>query len=305
MPNITLTWSETNSSEAGYNVYRSDAPMNPASLPTPLAQLAANAVSYVDSTVVADATYYYRVAAVRGAELAVSGEIIAVASAVTLTTKSLLHFDAVDGSTFIADAAGRTWTAYGNAQIDTAQSKFGGSSLLLDGDDYISSAHSDDFILGAGDFTVECFIRLSSLPSSANFYFIVCKDDIALTRGWSMVVSGPLGGKLRFNIWSGSTSYPVGSLSALTALIWVHVAVARQGNTLRSFVDGVLQESLDVTGISTNDTTHPIILGIVPSNGVPQPTTGFAGHIEEFRLVKGEAKYTSNFTPPAAPFTMS
>ena len=55
-------------------------------------------------------------------------------------TKSLLHFNGSDGSTTITDESGKTWTAYDNAQIDTAQSKFGGASMLLDGvGDYIKT----------------------------------------------------------------------------------------------------------------------------------------------------------------------
>lgn len=45
---------------------------------------------------------------------------------------SLLHFDGIDGSTTINDVKGNTWTAYINAQLDTAKSKFGGSSVLFD-----------------------------------------------------------------------------------------------------------------------------------------------------------------------------
>ena len=45
----------------------------------------------------------------------------------------LLHLDGTDGSTTITDVKGNTCTTINTAAISTAQSKFGGASLLLDG----------------------------------------------------------------------------------------------------------------------------------------------------------------------------
>ena len=71
-------------------------------------------------------------------------------------TKSLLHFNGADASTTFTDESGKAWTASGHAQIDTAQSVFGGASGLFDGtDDYIYAADSDDWNLGTLDFTVD------------------------------------------------------------------------------------------------------------------------------------------------------
>ena len=52
-------------------------------------------------------------------------------------TKLLLHCNGTDGSTTFTDEIGKTVTANGNAQIDTAQSKFGGASGLFDGTEII------------------------------------------------------------------------------------------------------------------------------------------------------------------------
>src|SRR5689334_6463249 len=43
-------------------------------------------------------------------------------------TKALLHFNGSDGSTTFTDESGKTWSVNGDAQIDTAQSEFGGAS---------------------------------------------------------------------------------------------------------------------------------------------------------------------------------
>ena len=75
-------------------------------------------------------------------------------------TVALLHFNGADASTTFIDESGKTWTASGNAQIDTAQSKFGGASGLFDGTgDSITTPDHADFDVGSGDFTVDFWMR--------------------------------------------------------------------------------------------------------------------------------------------------
>jgi hypothetical protein len=55
-------------------------------------------------------------------------------------TKLLLHMNGADAPTVFTDSSlsGNTVTVAGNAQIDTAQSKFGGASGLFDGNDALT-----------------------------------------------------------------------------------------------------------------------------------------------------------------------
>jgi hypothetical protein len=72
----------------------------------------------------------------------------------------LLHGDGANGSTTIIDSSPtpKTVTAFGNAQISTAQSKFGGASIALDGTgDYASTGNSSDLLMGSAVFTIECW----------------------------------------------------------------------------------------------------------------------------------------------------
>ena len=56
----------------------------------------------------------------------------------------LLHMNGSNGSTaFTNSMAGASFGAYGNAQISTARSQFGGASCLLDGTgDYLFAAYN-------------------------------------------------------------------------------------------------------------------------------------------------------------------
>lgn len=73
---VTLNWTDTNSNEDGHRVYRSTATIDPAALPTPLADLGADVATYTDGDVTEGETYYYRVSAYRGTSENVSEELI-------------------------------------------------------------------------------------------------------------------------------------------------------------------------------------------------------------------------------------
>ena len=73
----------------------------------------------------------------------------------------LLHGDGTNGSTTIVDSSSSTKavTAFGDAQISTAQSKFGGASIAFDGNgDYLTIPPSAKFEFGTDPFTVEFWI---------------------------------------------------------------------------------------------------------------------------------------------------
>ena len=84
----------------------------------------------------------------------------------------LLHGDGTNGSTTITDSgpSPKTVTAVGNAQVDTAQSKFGGASALFDGTgDYLELAPVGIGLARTDNFTCEAWIRLAALPASGSF----------------------------------------------------------------------------------------------------------------------------------------
>ena len=68
-----------------------------------------------------------------------------------------------------AGGSAKTWTAAGNAQIDTAQAKFGGGSLLVDGTlDAVRSSVGADCDLGTGDFTIDCWFNCTAAAGPTN-----------------------------------------------------------------------------------------------------------------------------------------
>jgi len=89
------------------------------------------------------------------------------------------------------------------------------------------------------------------------------------------------------------------SSTAISDGEWHHVAVVRSGSTVDLYVDGVEEAS------ATNSTSHDIARLHIGERfvGVGFSDTGhyyYDGHIDEFRITKGVARWTSNFTPPTS-----
>jgi hypothetical protein len=213
---------------------------------------------------------------------------------------SLLHFDGTDASTTFTDVIGNTWTANGNAQIDTAQSKFGGSSGLFDGTgDYLQSTETGTMNAGANDFTIEAWIR-PSVVSGTHVIFSKQQqnNDVLQFR----VNANKLEVLIRQGL-STNPLYQAVSSSSVSTGTFQHVAAVRNGNDLKVFIDGALEATTTDAAIGSVDLTNtaPGIIGAVrdfPSAAV----AFFNGHIDDLRVTVVTARYTSSFTPPTAPF---
>lgn len=222
----------------------------------------------------------------------------------------LLPFDGTDGATSATDYAGCDWTFVGNAQLDTAQSKFGGSSLLLDGTgDWITTPDSDRLSLQDNDFTIECWIRpaAGTTTSGAGTFTIANKRDGGTAQEFTFALSG-VTGALYFSLWNAnsvvvSLNSVTGSSVAIDEEVWTHVAVCRRGDTVRLFVNGVVVHSATAAAGGVNSAV--LYIG---TDGFAT-TRAFNGHIDDFRFTIGAGRYIDDFTVPASayptePFTL-
>lgn len=228
--------------------------------------------------------------AVPAAGIAVAGLVPAVTTLATdpsfASVSLLLRMDGSNGSTTITDNSSNahTITVFGNAQLTTADKKYGTAALTLDGTgDYVMTPADADFAFGTGDFTVECWCKPTVVNSNDGlFTFGGLSSGLFLasfTSNWYLGTAG-----------SGGTN-----MGAATAGSWQHIAVTRSGTSLRLFINGT-QLGGTLTN-STNLTDNQLKIGYYYDN-----TFGFVGLIDEFRVTKGLARYTSNFTAPTAAF---
>ncbi|MTI72597.1 MAG: LamG domain-containing protein [Stenotrophomonas sp.] len=214
---------------------------------------------------------------------------------------SLLHFDGPDDSTDFIDETGRIWTAVNFCRIDTAYARFGGASGHFDfADSNISTPDSDDFDFGAGDFTIEAWIRPTENFALNSTFIISQRASFSSDQSFSFLISqtSSPAGKIRFIYTTdGSTSVSADSADIPLAEQWSHVAAVRSGNSLTVYLNGVGGVPRDVTGVTFHNSSESVLIG--RGGGVRE---GFTGHIDELRVTKGVARYTADFTPPDAPF---
>lgn len=211
---------------------------------------------------------------------------------------ALLHMDGTNGSTTFTDVTGKTWTANDNAQIATAQSKFGGASAAFDGtNDWIQTGDSADWNFGSGDLTIEawCYRNASSdIPvfsqdtpgTGANLFRFLYRNDLS---AWYLIVH-PWGGTSRI--------IPFADASVPTAT-WFHAALTIESGLIRVFRDGVQQASFDA---STYGALPDLSANAYIGRTRYSVERYMNGYIDELRVTKGVARYTANFAPPTDPF---
>lgn len=209
----------------------------------------------------------------------------------------LLNGDGTDGYTVFTNNSLtiNSFTAYGNARIVTGTKKYGTGSMYFDGTgDYIQSISATNILdFGSSDFTVEMWINFA----------VVNSDQTLIT----VSASGTSNTNIRIQGSSTTPALSIGSLGytwentgpAQTWNVgtWYHIAITRQGTTLRMFRDGVGIYS------GTNNKSYTSTGGVDIANN----TGGagyFNGYIDDLRITKGIARYTANFTSPTAALTL-
>jgi len=218
-------------------------------------------------------------------------------------TKLLLHADGVNGQTAFIDEAGKTITAYGNAHVDTTQSKFGGSSAAFDGNsDYLSLTDSDDWNFGNGDFTVDFWVNFNAFPSGGSY--MTFYDQGVTGSHWIIFTVYDAAGTPHLDFYCYDTSIPfsinIDRAPSMSLNTWHHIALVRTGNDFKLFFDGVQQGAT-----VTNSGTMPDVSAEVRIGGSQVGGYYFNGWIDEFRVSKGIARWTSNFTPSDTPYTLT
>jgi len=211
-------------------------------------------------------------------------------------TSVLLNFT---NASIIDNAMMADLETVGNAQISTSVKKYGTGSLAFDGTgDYLIAPNSPNMNMGNGNFTVEMWLYVPSLPSTFKRVLTIGNISIPTSDNEGILFEISNANKMGAAVFSGSTNYSVGDPNVLATNTWMHFAFVRNGSTLTLYRDGTSLGTSNIGTASMNfSNTYVTWIGRWPTN------TGrdFNGYIDDLRITKGVARYTANFTPPSAP----
>lgn len=213
----------------------------------------------------------------------------------------LLQGNGTDASTTITDYEGKTMTAVANAQLDTAQYKFGTASILLDGTgDYVTTPDVAAWDIGADDYTIEAWVRFNALPGDGTYMTLVSQYE-AVTDYWQFTVLNTGGTySLEFLFYGGAADQTVTvDSTGLSADTWYQLAMDKDGNDYYFFQDGVLQGAKQ-----TNANSVDAVAGVLEIGGYNGANNEFNGWIDELRVSDGYARHIAAYTPPAAQYAI-
>lgn len=205
-----------------------------------------------------------------------------------------LRFEGPDASTTFEDSGPNNFTvnSNGTAQIDTAQFKFGSSSGLFDGSGDISVDDDPAFNLSGEDWTIECWVRFNTLTGNQHILSKYTTSSNAPFAFFHVGGSSTVGLYLSSNGTGWDIANGVNIATGISAGVWYHLAVVRDGDDFRTYQDGSLVSSFtSSSNLVTN--TEPFQVG----KGTDGNPTRFNGWVDDLRIMKGEALFNSNFTP--------
>lgn len=216
-----------------------------------------------------------------------TAETITVPTAPPIDGTVLLNFT---NATIYDSTSKNDLETVGDAKVSTVESKFGGSSMSFDGTgDWITAPNSQNLHLRTNNFTIEMWVYLAT-------------GDIGSNRGLAGKGNASAGWLASLNttekvVFTYGTS-TITSSGSISTNQWVHVAVVRQGtgsNQTKIYING----TNDGTGTVNTDFNQTEILYIGANRTGGNPMKGY---IQDLRITKGYARYTSNFTPPETAF---
>lgn len=217
----------------------------------------------------------------------------------------LLHMEGLEANNVFVDEKGHAISVAGSWFTVSTQFKFGhrsannASSYLA----YLYTPDHVDFDFGSGDFTIETWLRFTTLPANdgATVATIVNKWQGPGNRSFFLSVFHVSGQHtIQFAYSLDGTAY----LSifevwpGIAVNQWYHFAVVRSGNTLLFFIDGVqLGTTQAITGTLFDSAWELQIGGTNLALNY-----ALVGYLDDFRITKGIARYTANFAVPDTTF---
>lgn len=212
----------------------------------------------------------------------------------------LLNLNGEDNSTSIIDSSivARTFTANNDAALTTAEYVFGGASLQLDG--FSSVTAPSTLLMNSTNFCIEGWVMLNDV--SQGFQAIIAHNTpIFSTASTYLGVFGDshpvVANRRKLAIGNFQSGVAVKSVTSISSGVWYYFAITRQDNTVRIFINGVLES--EVVGAFGNFDfgNNGTIIGSVGWNS----TERLSGMLDDLRYTQ-QTRYTESFPVPSYQF---
>ena len=204
-----------------------------------------------------------------------------------------------EGITTDSSPTPKTVTSYGNIAAN-GSAKYGTGALTFPSDGSYLIVQGNSGFSFPGDFTLETWVKFTSLPSVYNGGYganiMSTYPGAGANAGWQFRINGTSSGYDTVNIYTGTTDLNWSYAFSLNT--WYHVAITRSGSSMKVFVNGS-QVGSSVTNSDDMSPTNNNNLWIGRLN-LSTYEFQLYGLLDDLRITKGVARYTSNFTAPSA-----
>jgi len=189
-------------------------------------------------------------------------------------------------------------TAAGNTSVVATPSRFGAGSAAFDGNgDYIAGPTSPIYALRTQNFTIEGWLNPTTYGGGGfSIYGGTIVDTQPISSGPLYVtVFVTLSGNIA--VYSNGVSILVSS-STIPLNAWSFFAVVRNAGTVTIYINGVASGSASFT---SNLLSQDLTIGATVNGRSGTTFLKYNGYMNDIRI-STVARYTTNFTPPAAAF---
>jgi len=215
--------------------------------------------------------------------------------------KLMMHFNGTDAATTYTDSSdsGKTVENIAGTDtcIDTAQAKFGTSSLYVAGGAYtkngLTTADSADWDMGTGNVTIDMWVRPNTIANAVGLL-----EQYASSTAYVclQITSGKY---LKFDIVNTSTLVTMTASTQITEGEWSHVVVQRSGSAWKIVLNGVS------VATATASITWPNLAAALTIGSSYKAGYALDGWIDELRISKGIARWPSTVSVPTTEYMLS
>jgi hypothetical protein len=178
----------------------------------------------------------------------------------------------------------------GNAKISTAVKKYNTGSIYFDGTgDWLQGVASGQNTFNM-NFTIEFWVYANSLSGQMG---MVCVNNATTSGADGIAIYFDTGNKISF--WVRGSGGATITTTTYTTGVWYHIALVRNGSTNTLYVDGVSR----ATNTDTPTSSYSPIIGVGRLYN-DNASGSLNGYIDDLRITKGYARYTTTFTAPTS-----